>query len=45
MNTLSEDQVHTVIDALEGYCQGNDDDEFVQEIEQIINTLMESHPY
>ena len=39
MNTLTKDQLSTVIFALEGYSQGNDDDQLVQEIEQIINTL------
>ena len=39
MNTLTDTQLSTVIFALEGYCQGNDDDQLVQEIEQIINTL------
>tara|TARA_Y100001970_G_scaffold232361_1_gene289201 strand:- start:257 stop:385 length:129 start_codon:yes stop_codon:yes gene_type:complete len=39
MNKLTKDQLSTVIYALEGYCQGNDDDQLVQEIEQIIDTL------
>ena len=39
MDKLTSDQLSTVIYALEGYCQGNDDDQLVKELEQIIKTL------
>ena len=37
--TLTEGQISTILYALEGYVQGNDDEELVAEIDTIFETL------
>ena len=34
--TLREEQISTILYCLEGYVQGNDDEELVEEIDEII---------
>ena len=37
--TLREEQISTILYCLEGYVQGNDDDELVEELEEIFEVL------
>ena len=37
--TLREEQISTILYCLEGYVQGNDDEELVEEIEEIFEVL------
>ena len=37
--SLTEDQISTILYVLEGYMQGNDDDELVQEMDEIFEVL------
>ena len=37
--TLREEQISTILYCLEGYVQGNDDDELVEEIDEIFEVL------
>ena len=37
--TLREEQISTILYCLEGYVQGNDDEEFVEEIDEIFEVL------
>ena len=37
--TLREEQISTILDCLEGYSQGNDDDELVDELDEIFEVL------
>lgn len=44
--TLTEDQISTILYVLEGYVQGNDDEELVSEIDTIfekLETVVDSH--
>ena len=37
--TLREEQISTILYCLEGYVQGNDDDELVEEVDEIFEVL------
>ena len=37
--TLREEQISTILYCLEGYAQGNDDDELVEELDEIFDVL------
>ena len=37
--TLREEQISTILYCLEGYVQGNDDEELVEEVEEIFEVL------
>ena len=37
--TLREEQISTILYCLEGYSQGNDDEELVEELEEIFEVL------
>jgi len=37
--TLREEQISTILYCLEGYAQGNDDDELVDELDEIFEVL------
>ena len=37
--TLKEEQISTILYCLEGYAQGNDDDELVEELDEIFEVL------
>ena len=37
--TLREEQISTILYCLEGYSQGNDDDELVEEVDEIFEVL------
>jgi predicted HAD superfamily phosphohydrolase len=37
--TLREEQISTILYCLEGYAQGNDDDELVEELDEIFEVL------
>ena len=37
--TLREEQISTILYCLEGYAQGNDDEELVEEIDEIFEVL------
>ena len=37
--TLREEQISTILYCLEGYVQGNDDEELVEEIDEIFEVL------
>ena len=37
--TLREEQISTILYCLEGYVQGNDDDELVEELDEIFEVL------
>ena len=37
--TLREEQISTILYCLEGYVQGNDDEELVEEIDEIFDVL------
>ena len=37
--TLREEQISTILYCLEGYAQGNDDDELVEEVDEIFEVL------
>ena len=37
--TLSEEQISTILFCLEGYVQGNDDEELVEELDEIFEVL------
>ena len=37
--TLREEQIRTILYCLEGYAQGNDDDELVEELDEIFEVL------
>ena len=37
--TLREEQISTILYCLEGYAQGNDDDELVEELDEIFEIL------
>ena len=37
--TLREEQISTILYCLEGYAQGNDDDELVEELDEIFELL------
>ena len=44
--TLTEDQISTILYVLEGYVQGNDDEELVSEIDTIfekLETVIDNH--
>ena len=44
--SLTEDQISTILYVLEGYMQGNDDDELVQEMDEIfekLETVVDNH--
>ena len=44
--SLTEDQISTILYVLEGYMQGNDDEELVQEMDEIfekLETVVDNH--
>ena len=40
--TLREEQISTILYCLEGYVQGNDDEELVEEVDEIFEVLEKS---
>ena len=37
--TLKEEQISTILYCLEGYVQGNDDEELVEEVDEILSLI------